>query len=88
MLTNRHCASVFVLVLTRARQPLFPRSSAWKGIFVVYCCFRRLNFFGKTCGLERSISNSELSAVGVVNAYGSVIGVNEDHVDDSSSEVR
>ena len=40
-------------------------------------------FFWKTCGMETSISISELSAengVAVVNAYGSILGDNEDHV--------
>ena len=40
--------------------------------------------------MERSISISELSTengVAVVNAYGSIIGHNEDHVDDSATEV-
>ena len=40
-----------------------------------------------TCGMERSISISELSAengVAVKNAYGSIIGDNEDHADDSA----
>ena len=45
VLTSRHCARAFVLVFTRARQPLFLRSSAWKGIFVVHDCFRRVNFW-------------------------------------------
>ena len=47
-------------------------------------------FFGKTCGMERSISISELypeNGVAVVNAYGSVIEDNEDHVDESTTEV-
>ena len=34
VLISRHCARVFVLVFTRARQPLCLRSSKWKGIFV------------------------------------------------------
>ena len=49
-----------------------------------------MNFFGKTYGMERSISISELSAencVAVVNAYGSTLGENEDHVGDSTTEV-
>lgn len=46
VLTSRHCARVFVL-FTRARQPLFLRSSAWKGIFVVHRCFRRVIFWGE-----------------------------------------
>ena len=49
-----------------------------------------MNFFGKTYGLESSISISALSAengVAVVNAYGWIIGDNEDHVDDSITEV-
>ena len=49
-----------------------------------------VNFFGKTYGMERSISISELSAesgVAVVNAYESIIGDNEDGVDDSTTEV-
>ena len=57
---------------------------------VVHRCFRRVNFFGKTYGMERSISISELSAengVAVVNAYGSIIGGKEDHVDDSTTEI-
>ena len=40
--------------------------------------------------MERSISISELStenSVAVVNAYGSIIRDNEDHVDDSTTEV-
>ena len=40
--------------------------------------------------MERSISISELpteNGVAVVNAYGSIIGHNEDHVDDSATEV-
>ena len=47
-------------------------------------------FFGKTYGMERSISISELSAengTAVVNAYRSIIGDNEDHGDDSTTEV-
>ena len=49
-----------------------------------------MNFFGKTYGLESSISISALSAengVAVVNAYGWIIGDNEDHVDDSITKV-
>ena len=57
--------------------------------FVVHCCFRRVIFFGKTYGMERSISISELSAengVAVVNAYELIyIGDNEDHIDDDST---
>ena len=63
---------------------------AWREIYVVHRCFRRVNFFGKTCGMKRSISISELSAendVAVVNAYGCIIVDNEDHVDDSTTEV-
>ena len=40
--------------------------------------------------MERSISITELSAengVAFVNSYGSIIRDNEDHVDDSSTEV-
>ena len=40
--------------------------------------------------MERSISISELSVENgfpVVNAYGSIIGDNENHVDDSTTEV-
>ena len=40
--------------------------------------------------MERSISISELSAengVAVVNAYGLIIGDNEDHVNDTSRDV-
>ena len=40
--------------------------------------------------MERSISISELSAensTAVVNAYRSIIGDNEDHGDDSTTEV-
>ena len=47
-------------------------------------------FFGKTNGMERSTSISELSAengVSIVNAYGSIIRDNKDHVDDSTTEV-
>ena len=44
VLTSRHCVRVLVLVFTRARQPLFLRSSAWKGIIVVHRCFLRVNF--------------------------------------------
>ena len=43
-----------------------------------------------TCGKERSISISELSTengVAVVKAYGSIVGDDEDHVDDSTTEV-
>ena len=60
------------------------------GNFVVHRCFRRVNFFGKIYGTERSISISELSAgngAAVVNAYLSIIGDNEDHGDDSTTEV-
>ena len=32
VLTSRHCACVFVLVFTRARQPLFLRSRASKAL--------------------------------------------------------
>ena len=42
-------------------------------------------FFWTTCDIESSIPVSELSAgsaVAVVNAYGSFIGDDEDHVDD------
>ena len=55
--------------------------------FVVHRCFCRINFLGKTYGVERSISISELSAengVAVVNVYGSIIGDNENHVDYST----
>ena len=44
VLTSRHCVRVLVVVFTRARQPLFLRSSAWKGIIVVHRCFLRVNF--------------------------------------------
>ena len=47
-----------------------------------------MNFFAITFGMERSISVSELSTengVAVVNAYGSSIGDDEDHVDDSTT---
>ena len=40
--------------------------------------------------MDRSISVSELSTengVAVENAYGSIIGDDEDHVDDSTTEV-
>ena len=40
--------------------------------------------------MQGSISISELSAengIAIVNAYGSIIGDNEDHVDDSTTEV-
>ena len=40
--------------------------------------------------MERSIFISELSAengVAVVNAYGSIIGDKDDHVDDNKTEV-
>ena len=40
--------------------------------------------------MERSISVSQFFAengVAVVTAYGSIIGDNEDHVDDSTTEV-
>ena len=40
--------------------------------------------------MGRSISISEFTAengVAVVNAYGSITGDNEDHVDDSTTEV-
>ena len=41
-------------------------------------------FFWTTFGMERSITLSELStenSVAVVNVYGSILGDNEDHVD-------
>ena len=47
-----------------------------------------MNYFGKTYGMERSISISELSAengVAVVNAYGSIFRDNEVRVDDSTT---
>ena len=47
-------------------------------------------FFAITFDMERSISVSELSTengVAVENAYGSIIVDDEDHVDDSSTEV-
>ena len=50
-----------------------------EGNFVVHRYFHRLNFFGKTYGMERSISME--NGVAVVNAYGSIIGDNKDHVD-------
>ena len=81
---------VFVLVFTRARHSLFLKSSAWKGLFVVRRCFLRVNFFAITFGLERSISVSELSTengVAVENAYGSIIGDDEDNVDVSTTGV-
>ena len=54
-------------------------------MFLRSSCFRSVNFFGKAYGMERSISISQLSAengVALVNAYGSINGDNEDHVDD------
>ena len=60
------------------------------GNFVVHRCFRRVFFFLGKHSMERSISISELSAengVAVVNAFGSIIGDNEDHVDNSTTEV-
>ena len=90
VLTIRHCARDFVLVLTEARQPSFRRSSESTEIFVVHQCFLRVKFFGKTCGMEKSISISELSAengVVVLNAYRLIIGDNEDHVNDTTTEV-
>ena len=47
-----------------------------------------MNFFAITFGLERSISVSELSTengVAVENAYESIIGEDEDHVDVSAT---
>ena len=49
-----------------------------------------MKFFAITFGMDRSISVSELSTengVAVENAYGSIIGDDEDHVDDSTTEV-
>ena len=69
---------------------MFLKSSAWKGVFVVRRCLLRVNFFAITFDMERSISVSELSTengVAVENAYGSIIVDDEDHVDDSSTEV-
>ena len=81
---------VFVLVFTRARHSSFLKSSAWKGVFVVRRCFLRVNFFAISFGMRRSISVSELSTengVAVENAYGSIIGDDQDHVDHSTTEV-
>ena len=61
------------------------KSSTWKGVFVVRRCFLGVNFFAITFGMETSISVSELSTengVAVENAYGSIIGDDEDHVDE------
>ena len=58
--------------------------------FVVHHCFRRVNFFGKTHGMERSISISGFSSecgVAAANAYGLIIGDNEDHFDDSTTKI-
>ena len=82
---------VFVLVFTRATQLLFLRSSA----FVVHRCFHRVIFFffgggGIVACKGQYQFLPELSTengVAVVNAYGSIIGDNEDHVDDSTTEV-
>ena len=49
-----------------------------------------MNFFAITFGMERSISVSDLSTengVAVENAYGSIIGEDEDNFDDSTTEV-
>lgn len=65
-------------------------SSVGKGILSSIAAARRKNCFGKTCGMETSISISELSAesaVAVVNAYGSILGDKEDRVDNSTTEV-
>ena len=66
------------------------KSSARKEVFVVRRCFLRVNFFAISFGMERSISVSELSTengVAVENAYESIVGDDEDHVDDSTTEV-
>ena len=76
--------------LTEARQPSFRRSSASKEIFVLHHCFLRINSCGKICGMERSNSVSELTAengVAVVIAYGLIIGDNEDHIDNRTTDV-
>ena len=79
---------VFVLVFTRATQLLFLRSSA----FVVQRFFRRVIFLGgkivACTGQYQFLPElSTENGVAVVNAYGSIIGDNEDHVDDSTTEV-
>ena len=62
-----------------------------QGNFVVHRYFRRLNFFwGNLWHGKVNLNISELSAengVAVVNASGSIIGDNEDHVNDSTTEV-
>ena len=49
-------------------------------------CFRRVNSFGKTCGMERRISISELS-VEMLMLTGRLLETRKDHVDDSTTEV-
>ena len=75
---------------TEARKPSFLRSSASKEIVVLHHFFLRINSCGKTCDMERSNSISELSAengVAVANAYGLIIGDNEDHIDNRTTDV-
>ena len=53
-------------------------------------CFRRVNSFGKTCGMERRISISELSVEMVMLLQmltGRLLETRKDHVDDSTTEV-
>ena len=61
-----------------------------EGNFCLLSLLPSCNFFGKTCGMERPISVSELHAekgVAVANAYGSIIGDNEDRVVHSTTKV-
>ena len=63
---------------------------AHRGKFLLCCLRCEIFFFGKTCGMEMSISISELSAedgVTVVNAYELMIRDNKDHHNDSTTVV-
>mgnify|MGYP000406347943 CR=1 FL=1 len=85
VLTIRHCARVFVLIFTRR---LFLRSSVWKGILSSIASSVLYIFWENLWHEKVNLNISELSAengVAVVNAYGSIIGDNEDHVDDSTT---
>ena len=80
--TIRHCARLFLFWFALERDI---------DCFFVHRCCHRGNCSLTTSGMESSIPVSELPAENfaavVVNVYGSFIGDDEDHVDDSSAEI-
>ena len=62
-----------------------------EGDFVVHRCFRRVNFLWENLWHGKVNLNifdlSTENGVAVKNAYGSIIGDNEDYVDDSITEI-